>query len=185
MILFSGIRIWVLTGDKAETAVNVGYLSNLLTSEMEIIRIYGEDTQVDVADSLKEALERVNSHHHTRFAAVFDGKALKVALKNHREDLLAFTLRCESVLCCRVTPIQKAKAVELVMEGTKEICVAIGDGANDVGFFFWIIYPYNLILTPCSRSACFVKQMLGWVFTEGKGMQLSVLLIFRFDNLKI
>ena len=99
---------------------------------MELIRIYGDDPQTDVGEAIKDGLQRVWSNSRKQFAAVFDGKALKIALKNHREGLLKFTLRCESVLCCRVTPIQKAKAVELVMEGTKEICLAVGDGANDV-----------------------------------------------------
>ncbi|KAJ2547776.1 hypothetical protein EV175_005080, partial [Coemansia sp. RSA 1933] len=32
----AGMRIWVLTGDKMETAINIGFAANLLTKEMEL-----------------------------------------------------------------------------------------------------------------------------------------------------
>ncbi|KAM3876114.1 phospholipid-transporting ATPase IC [Diretmus argenteus] len=40
--------------------------------------------------------------------------------------------QCQSVLCCRVTPGQKADIVTLVRKHTRSITMAIGDGANDV-----------------------------------------------------
>ena len=39
---------------------------------------------------------------------------------------------CKTVICCRVTPMQKAQVVELVKRHKRAITLAIGDGANDV-----------------------------------------------------
>lgn len=39
---------------------------------------------------------------------------------------------CQAVICCRVTPKQKALMVQLVKKHKKAITLAIGDGANDV-----------------------------------------------------
>ncbi|OMO55008.1 hypothetical protein COLO4_36244 [Corchorus olitorius] len=57
----AGIKIWVLTGDKMETAINIAY-----------------------------------------------------------------------VVCCRVSPLQKAQVTSLVKKGARKITLSIGDGANDV-----------------------------------------------------
>lgn len=38
---------------------------------------------------------------------------------------------CESVVCCRVTPKQKAQVVKLIKDNLNKITLAIGDGAND------------------------------------------------------
>lgn len=46
--------------------------------------------------------------------------------------LLETGCRCKSVICCRVTPLQKARVVDLVKRHRKSITLAIGDGANDV-----------------------------------------------------
>ena len=40
--------------------------------------------------------------------------------------------QCHSVLCCRVTPAQKAEIVKLVRKHTSSVTMSIGDGANDV-----------------------------------------------------
>ncbi|KAJ0032337.1 hypothetical protein NQD34_002418 [Periophthalmus magnuspinnatus] len=47
--------------------------------------------------------------------------------------LMKLASQCQSVLCCRVTPGQKADIVKLVRrKHTKSITLSIGDGANDV-----------------------------------------------------
>ena len=55
------------------------------------------------------------------------------ALKEKMELLLLNTgCMCKAVICCRVTPLQKALVVNLVKTHKKSITLAIGDGANDV-----------------------------------------------------
>lgn len=47
-------------------------------------------------------------------------------------DLLELACMCKAVVCCRVTPLQKAQVVELVKKHRNAVTLAIGDGANDV-----------------------------------------------------
>ena len=69
-------------------------------------------------------------------SVIIDGKSLMFALdkteKCLRKDVYKLLCMCKSVICCRVSPIQKAEVVELVKENTNDLCLAIGDGANDV-----------------------------------------------------
>jgi phospholipid-translocating ATPase len=48
-------------------------------------------------------------------------------------DLLETASECKAVICCRVTPLQKKKIVDLVKKNKDAVTLAIGDGANDVG----------------------------------------------------
>ncbi len=67
------------------------------------------------------------------FAVVIDGDSLRYALENDLKALfLQVGVECATVICCRVSPSQKALTVRLVKEGCKAMCLAIGDGANDV-----------------------------------------------------
>lgn len=64
---------------------------------------------------------------------VIDGSALAVALRKENEDtFLALCQQCAAVVCCRVSPMQKAQVARLVKRKANAVTVAIGDGANDV-----------------------------------------------------
>jgi len=65
-------------------------------------------------------------------ALVITGQALIFALKDHPTKFLELCELCLAVICCRVSPLQKAQVVKLVRKRSKRICLAIGDGANDV-----------------------------------------------------
>lgn len=66
-------------------------------------------------------------------ALVIDGTSLKYALScDLRREFLDLCISCKVVICCRVSPIQKAEVVDLVTTHTKSVTLAIGDGANDV-----------------------------------------------------
>lgn len=76
------------------------------------------------------------------FAIVVNGHSLVHALHTQMEQLfLEVTSACRSVICCRVTPLQKAMVVEMIKKNKKAVTLAIGDGANDVsmikGTFFY------------------------------------------------
>jgi phospholipid-transporting ATPase len=62
-------------------------------------------------------------------------KTLKFALSyDCCRDLLDILISCKAVICCRMSPLQKADLVKLVQKDVKDaITLAIGDGANDVG----------------------------------------------------
>ena len=132
----AGIKIWVLTGDKLETAINIGYSCNLLKKNMDLIVIRGCDNPIDDGSTVEQielALKQVSSQKMDKFALVIDGRALIHALVEPTSfKFLNLALYCSAVVCCRVSPLQKAKVVLLVKGFMKSLCLAIGDGANDV-----------------------------------------------------
>ncbi|KAI5081761.1 hypothetical protein GOP47_0001504 [Adiantum capillus-veneris] len=151
-----GIKIWVLTGDKMETAINIGYACSLLRPHMtkHIIRLEDnisilsesangnknfqqlctEFVQSQIQDGM-DALDKEQDDTTPSHAIIIDGKSLDFVLQEDplKQQFISFALRCDSIICCRVSPIQKAKVTELVKNQGKQICLAIGDGANDVG----------------------------------------------------
>ncbi|KAJ1941089.1 phospholipid transporting ATPase, partial [Linderina macrospora] len=221
-LALAGIKLWVLTGDKTETAINIGYSCNLLHNDMQLIVVQAEDKE-STRDQLERALREFGDTHldlsfrgggggdvmagaqpkestsswrallrpatdhgkhkkkhgkqtspfqHARDIAqnknhrkgikgiwddvrtrnipeerrqgltlkrdaplglVIDGHSLKFALESDLSPLLLeLAVRCQSVVCCRVSPLQKALVVRLVKEGLGTLCLSIGDGANDV-----------------------------------------------------
>ena len=68
------------------------------------------------------------------YALVIDGPCLRAAVAEEcKMDFLKASIRCKAVVCCRVTPAQKAAVTLLVKDNMPgQITLAIGDGANDV-----------------------------------------------------
>jgi len=54
-------------------------------------------------------------------------------VKTVLKKFLELCIRAKTVICCRVTPQQKAQVVQLVKQRKKKVTLAIGDGGNDVG----------------------------------------------------
>ncbi|XP_041010362.1 putative phospholipid-transporting ATPase 9 [Juglans microcarpa x Juglans regia] len=150
----AGIKIWVLTGDKMETAINIGFACSLLRQGMKQIIINLESPQIqalekagDKAAISKASKESVlsqitegkaqltsSSGGSDAFALIIDGKSLAYALEDNMNKMfLDLAIRCASVICCRSSPKQKALVTRLVKSGTGRTTLAIGDGANDVG----------------------------------------------------
>ncbi|KAG0032112.1 hypothetical protein BGZ82_006683 [Podila clonocystis] len=67
-------------------------------------------------------------------ALVIDGLALKFALEDPvcKDLLLELACQCTAVICCRVSPLQKAMVVKMVKDAKQVMTLSIGDGANDV-----------------------------------------------------
>lgn len=139
----AGIKVWVLTGDKQETAISIGYSSKLLTNSMTQIVINNKSKE-SCKRSLEAGLTRCKSlsPHNAEenigagasaIALIIDGTSLVYVLDGELEELL-FQLAsyCSAVLCCRVAPLQKAGIVALIKNRTDDMTLAIGDGANDV-----------------------------------------------------
>ncbi|KAI1335350.1 phospholipid-translocating P-type ATPase [Xylariaceae sp. FL0016] len=154
----AGIKLWVLTGDKVETAINIGFSCNLLNNDMELIHIKvsedesgntsDEEFTALVAQQLNQRLELFNitgsdedladarKNHEPpapTHALVIDGFTLKWVLdETLKQKFLLLCKQCASVLCCRVSPAQKASVVGMVKTGLDVMTLSIGDGANDV-----------------------------------------------------
>ncbi|XP_032251315.1 probable phospholipid-transporting ATPase VA isoform X3 [Phoca vitulina] len=108
----AGLQIWVLTGDKQETAINIAYACKLLDHDEEVITLNAE-SQEACAALLDQCLHYVQS-------------------RSPRSAPEKTAGNCRSVLCCRSTPLQKSMVVKLVRSKLKAMTLAIGDGANDV-----------------------------------------------------
>jgi phospholipid-translocating ATPase len=145
----AGIKLWVLTGDKVETAINIGFSCNLLSNEMDLIVFDQQDGDLEAAAASLDrhlqtfnmtgsdeelAAARLNHEPPTpTHAVVIDGESLKLVLHDDlRQRFLLLCKQCRSVLCCRVSPAQKAAVVQLVKAGLDVMALSIGDGANDV-----------------------------------------------------
>ncbi|CAJ0766181.1 13954_t:CDS:10 [Entrophospora sp. SA101] len=131
----AGIKLWVLTGDKVETAINIGFSCNLLQKDMLLIIINASDKQSTLSQ-INEAIKKFfecEGEKKNKHALIIDGETLKYGLDNDiKPYLLDLGKRCESVVCCRVSPLQKAQVVAMVKEGLNVMTLSIGDGANDV-----------------------------------------------------
>ncbi|KAL3636306.1 Phospholipid-transporting ATPase 3 [Castilleja foliolosa] len=151
----AGIKIWVLTGDKMETAINIAYACKLINNSMkqfiissetdairevedrgdqvELARFMKETVKTELKRCFEEALQLLRSESCPKLALVIDGKCLMFALDpSLRVTLLNLSLNCSAVVCCRVSPLQKAQVTSLVKKGANRITLSIGDGANDV-----------------------------------------------------
>lgn len=134
----AGIKVWVLTGDRQETAINIGMSCKLLSEDMALM-IVNEENAAATRANLQKWLDviRTNGDGTVEFetlALIIDGKSLSFALEKDLEKMfLDLAVMCKAVVCCRVSPLQKALVVKLVKRHRKEsILLAIGDGANDV-----------------------------------------------------
>lgn len=148
----AGIKIWVLTGDKMETAINIGYACSLLRQGMIQIIVTLESPAIkalekagdkaaitkalktSIINQITEGIKQVAAGGSEAFALIIDGKSLAYALEDDLKDtFLQLAISCASVICCRSSPKQKALVTRLVKSGTGKTTLAIGDGANDVG----------------------------------------------------
>ncbi|XP_030899910.2 phospholipid-transporting ATPase FetA-like [Melopsittacus undulatus] len=155
----ASIKIWVLTGDKQETAMNISYSCNLLNDDMDDVFVIEGSTSDDVLKELRDARKKMkpesfldsdeiniqfeksskkpkvlpDEQANGVYGLVITGHSLAYGLEENLElELVRTACMCKVVICCRVTPLQKAQVVELVKKYKKAVTLAIGDGANDV-----------------------------------------------------
>ena len=144
ILMKSGIKIWVLTGDKKETAIEIGKSCKLLQKDMLLIDLTSSspmniNNQKDFTKAIEQCRNKYmgvdeNSIFRQRIFIIIDGKNLSYVFssKETSEDFFNFALIAHSVICCRVSPKYKANVVRLAKENGTWITLAIGDGANDV-----------------------------------------------------
>ncbi|KAK3533381.1 hypothetical protein QTP70_019327 [Hemibagrus guttatus] len=138
----AGIKVWVLTGDKHETAVSVSLSCGHFHRTMNILELVQQKSDHECAEQLRRLARRIKEDHVIQHGLVVDGASLSLALREHEKLFMEVCKNCSAVLCCRMAPLQKAKAsytllcvfvVRLLKTSPeKPITLAIGDGANDV-----------------------------------------------------
>ena len=134
----TGIKVWVLTGDKVETAINIGYSCGLLNSNMhQYVINTADDNEIrsDLERIKREKSNRKDSEASVKEALVVAGEAL-TKMQEHdslKELFLGVTDTMDVVIACRVSPKQKGDIVSMIRKRfPTKMTLAIGDGANDV-----------------------------------------------------
>ena len=138
MLAKAGVKIWVLTGDKQETAENIGFACQLLRDDMTLEYVNADDAS-EVRGQIKAILDKHKAligQETEHLALIITGKALISVMDDAEmtKDLLTFGRMCKAVVACRVSPDQKRQIVTMVRLGVvpQPMTLSIGDGANDV-----------------------------------------------------
>lgn len=133
----AGMLVWMLTGDKLETAVSIAHTCRLIDADGDLVVLQESDFSegrgsIFLANKAREALE--DRHAGGEFGLVIEGGALQYALLEENQDhFLNLCSACTGVVCCRVSPMQKAHVTSMMKDRAGMITLAVGDGANDVG----------------------------------------------------
>jgi len=159
-LMRAGMKVWMLTGDKVETAINIGIATGMLELNSDLGRAIitaqdlgepdGSLCEKKVVDTLTLNYKKVEAayldaqgkyaRHYSGTlvsrkvfeAVVIDGRCLEVALEPENCGQFADMCKaCKTVICCRVSPQQKGAVVRLIKHREKAITLAVGDGAND------------------------------------------------------
>jgi len=131
----AGIKVWMLTGDKLTTAKNIGLSCNLISHQMVLFEVCG-DAGEDHNKLIREYEAYDFKENDSReFGILIDAVALAKLLCDIDETkkFLDIAHGASSVICCRVSPLQKSEVVTAMKEyDSKAVTLAIGDGGNDV-----------------------------------------------------
>ncbi|KAJ1566169.1 hypothetical protein HK096_002678 [Nowakowskiella sp. JEL0078] len=201
-LLKCDIRLWLLTGDKQETAINIGRSSKLISVEMNLMILNGnsdQDTSTQLDNMIAE-VERMGVLR--RHALVVNGVSLSHIFKtstsksetkrwnnagNPTPDtpldvkFLHLGTRCHSVICCRVTPLQKALVVKLVRKNLNKVCLSIGDGANDVS----MIQEANIGVGIMGREGTQAVRASDYAFQEFKFLRRLISVHGRYSFMRM
>lgn len=122
----AGVRVWMLTGDKLETACCIAKSSQLIGRNQGLHVLRSVKTRTDAHVELNQFRRRQGQ------ALVISGESLEVCIQYYRPEFLELATASPAVVCCRCSPTQKAQVVELIQKHTGKRTCAVGDGGNDV-----------------------------------------------------
>ncbi|KAK9256763.1 hypothetical protein V1507DRAFT_382252 [Lipomyces tetrasporus] len=129
----AGIKLWMLTGDKRETAISIGHSCRLI-HDFSTVLILREDDP-DMTSKMAAAMLELDDGSVAHCVVVVDGGTLAYIEKDMTIMTLFIELgvKADSVICCRASPSQKALLVSAIRSKVKgSVTLAIGDGANDI-----------------------------------------------------
>ena len=134
----AGIKLWMLTGDKVETATCISISTGLKAKNHKIFtltydQIKDEENPENEINKLKEKLEEYNNKIMIDpHLFILDGDTLDLALKQCQKEFYESAMKAPSVVCCRCSPTQKRLIVKNIKKYTNCRTAAVGDGGNDV-----------------------------------------------------
>ena len=131
----ANIKIWMLTGDKRETAINIGHSCGLIKAHSTIFNLNDEDGLSHMVERVRSKISTLETAAHS--VVVFDGHTLATIYNEPSGSLEAIffnlVLLADSVICCRAQPSQKAQVVSSIRKRVpNSVTLAVGDGANDI-----------------------------------------------------
>ncbi|MCJ1456101.1 putative aminophospholipid-translocase [Mycoblastus sanguinarius] len=126
----AGIKIWMLTGDKVETARCVA-VSAKLVSRTQYIHAITNLSSTSGPSAALDALSLLRSKPGST-ALLIDGDSLSHFLNYHRSEFISLAVLLPAVIACRCSPTQKADIATLIRHFTRKRVLCIGDGGNDV-----------------------------------------------------
>lgn len=122
----AGIKVWMLTGDKIETATCIAISSKLVARNQyvhQVAKLRTPDAVRDMLDFLRSKLD---------CCLVIDGESLQVCLDSFKDEFVELATQLTAVVACRCSPTQKADVARLIRTYTRKRVCCIGDGGNDV-----------------------------------------------------
>lgn len=176
-IRLAGIKLWVLTGDRVETALDVARLARVLTPDMRVHVVRGGAVK----------------HHSTVLAQllllddapaeclVMESEALTLALKYYPRQFIERCSRCSIVLCCRTKPLDKAWCVRAVRRRLRATTCAIGDGGNDVSMLMEADVGVGIQGLEGTQAARAADVAVG----EFRHLKRLLLLYGRYSNVRV
>ncbi|ETS86390.1 hypothetical protein PFICI_00218 [Pestalotiopsis fici W106-1] len=128
----ANVKIWMLTGDKRETAINIAHSARICRPGSDIFIL--DSTKGDLESQILGIVEDLQAGC-LHSVVVIDGHTLGVVEQSTTLKALFYTLipTIDSVICCRASPSQKATIVKAIRSRLPDaLTLAIGDGANDL-----------------------------------------------------
>lgn len=131
----AGIKLWMLTGDKRETAINIGYSCRLIKDYSTVVVLSNDDPRDATMLRINTTTTEIQAGRVAHCVVVIDGATLGDLEADSTMMSLFFELCvvADSTICCRASPSQKAHMVTAMRNMNKRaVTLAIGDGANDI-----------------------------------------------------
>ena len=133
----AGMKVWMLTGDKVETATCISISAGIKSKNQSIFTIRNEEfSHESKEDDIRELRKKLEDYRKKisidPHIFIIDGDSLDLALNYCEEDFFTTTMNAPSVVCCRCSPTQKRKIVKTIKNYTTARTAAVGDGGNDV-----------------------------------------------------
>ncbi|KAL1943316.1 hypothetical protein VTO73DRAFT_4391 [Trametes versicolor] len=122
----AGIKIWMLTGDKIETATCIAISTKLVARNQYIHQV----AKLKTSDQARDQLEFLQNKLDC--CLVIDGESLQLCLNQFKNEFIEIATNLSAVVACRCSPTQKADVARLIRKHTRKRVCCIGDGGNDV-----------------------------------------------------
>ncbi|KOS15832.1 aminophospholipid-transporting p-type atpase [Malassezia pachydermatis] len=122
----ANIKIWMLTGDKIETATCIAISTKLVARNQYIHQVAKVSTITAARDTLVFLQSKLDC------CLVIDGDSLQFFFDHFRTEFIEVATQLSVVVACRCSPTQKADVTRLIREYTNKRVCCIGDGGNDV-----------------------------------------------------